>query len=168
MKLPFSGSVRDGFHTFRIKLRADDVSYWVDDVCIHAVDANVSHPMTTRLILRTNTNGSMPTVVFEYEYFKFTPAPAEGFGAAPPQGASLNARVNWHNAHPWCGGVTYLRRVHHLAVVSVTNRSLCGLPMHHCAAFTALNDIVTAPSRGTCWCRRTPTRRRLWSWTRRG
>eukprot|EP00051_Salpingoeca_urceolata_P013483 m.169318 g.169318 ORF g.169318 m.169318 type:complete len:364 (+) comp17803_c1_seq2:392-1483(+) len=98
---------RDDFHVYRIKLREGDVSWWVDGKCIHASSDVLSHPMTTRLIHRTNKPGSMSSAMFEFAYVSFTAekdvvrqrARGNQFAPRPLPNATTQQLVDWHNAN---------------------------------------------------------------------
>lgn len=71
IKLPFN--YRDAFHNYTIRHRHDGVSWWVDDRQVHELKDDITHPMKTSLILRTNRHGAMPTAIMEVAWFRFTP-----------------------------------------------------------------------------------------------
>merc|ERR1712232_765754 len=64
---------RSAFHTYRIKHRPCDVSWWVDGKCVHVMDDCLTHDMHTSIILRTNKDKDMAKAKMELAYFKFTP-----------------------------------------------------------------------------------------------
>ena len=97
---------REGFHTFRIKHRPCDVSWWVEGKCVHAVKECLTQPMHTSLILRTSKAGVLPSAEMEVASFSFTPWQSAGVasthytGVPPVVANSTPALVAWHNANP--------------------------------------------------------------------
>jgi hypothetical protein len=61
---------REGFHTYRIKHRECDVSWWVDGKRVHALQECLTQPMHTSLILRTNKGGALPSAKMEVPCFR--------------------------------------------------------------------------------------------------
>ncbi len=92
---------REGFHTYRIKHRPCDVSWWVDGRCVHVMKECLTQPMHTSLILRTNQDGELPSAKMEFAAFNFTPFVHDGVAPRPPaKGASVEELIAWHHAHP--------------------------------------------------------------------
>lgn len=69
---------RESFNTYTAQVRKGTLAWLVNGKTIHSVNATLSKPMSTRLILRTNFRqgdpGYMPTASFEVTHYKFTPA----------------------------------------------------------------------------------------------
>jgi len=94
---------RAGFHTYRLKLRKGDVSWWVDGRCVHVMKEQLSHSMHTSIILRTNKPGKLQKAKLEVKYFRFKPYESEGQrpeARMPPPNATLGELIAWHNANP--------------------------------------------------------------------
>eukprot|EP00054_Salpingoeca_dolichothecata_P009035 m.51158 g.51158 ORF g.51158 m.51158 type:complete len:109 (+) comp18124_c0_seq2:506-832(+) len=64
---------RDDFHTYKIEHRPNSIKWLVDEKEVCSAAANLTHSMHTSLILRSNSQQSMPSAQAEYAYFKFTP-----------------------------------------------------------------------------------------------
>lgn len=88
---------RKAFHTYRIKHRPCDVSWWVDGKCVHVMDECLTHDMRTSIILRTNKDRSMSQVKMELGYFKFTPY-SPGSEEVRPKNQTLAEAMLWHEA----------------------------------------------------------------------
>ena len=109
-KIDLGFNYRLDFHTYRLKYRPGVVSWWVDGHCIHAMHHNLTHPMHTSLILRTNKRGAMPPALMEFAYFTYTPLhllrrTSEPRTARPqpnqPLGVlAIEELVEWHRANP--------------------------------------------------------------------
>merc|ERR1712070_278099 len=93
VKLGFN--VREAFHTYLIKHRPCDVSWWVDGKCVHVTDDCLTHDMKTSIILRTNEDKAMDQAKMELSYFKFTPF-SEGSEEARPSNQTLAEAIAWH------------------------------------------------------------------------
>ena len=89
---------RNAFHTYRIKHRPCDVSWWIDGRIQHVLKACLTKPMHTSFILRTNDKGAMPSTTMEFAYFKFKPYKATQL--RPPANVSVTEHIAWHEAHP--------------------------------------------------------------------
>lgn len=92
---------REAFHTYKMKVRPCSVSWWVDDVPVHATERCLSQPMHTSIILRNNKPGIKPTSVMEVAWFRHTPfIPSPGDPVPPPKGTSQEKLIEWYMAHP--------------------------------------------------------------------
>eukprot|EP00927_Polykrikos_kofoidii_P073974 TRINITY_DN69979_c0_g1_i1.p1 TRINITY_DN69979_c0_g1~~TRINITY_DN69979_c0_g1_i1.p1 ORF type:complete len:279 (+),score=41.42 TRINITY_DN69979_c0_g1_i1:116-952(+) len=89
---------REAFHTYRIKHRPCDVSWWVDGKCVHVMDECLTHEMKTSIILRTNHKDEfMSQAKMELSYFKFTPF-SQGSEAIRPTNQTVAEAIAWHEA----------------------------------------------------------------------